>query len=419
MAFVNFFWNTERKTCGEGVSLADFNAGEAAGVIRFHKSFREYAPTPLVSLPSLAAELGLGRILLKDESRRFGLNAFKVLGGSYAIGRILAERLHIPPENLSREELASPAIKNRLGEITFVTATDGNHGRGVAWTARQFGQKAVIFMPRGSAASRVDNIRATGAQCIVTQGNYDDTVRLANRYAEEQGGVLVQDTAWEGYEITPRHIMQGYMTLAVEILEQLPACGAVCPTHLFLQAGVGSFPGAVLGHMAAVLGADMPLTTIVEPHAAACIYKSFVARDGLPHAVSGDMPTIMAGLACGEPCTISYEVLRDYAAASVSCPDYLAANGMRILAAPRPGDSPIVSGESGAVTCGLLAYMMTTEEGRSMASRLRLDKDATVLLISTEGDTAPSLYRDIVWHGKYHDEGRFMEACSEQRDCHP
>lgn len=406
---IEFFLNPKRKLAGpepQGAPLDDFSAAEAARVLAFHKSFREYAPTPLVSLPGLAADLGLGAVMLKDESKRFGLNAFKVLGGSYAIGRILADRLGRPIEGLTREELASPAVREKLGNITFVTATDGNHGRGVAWTAQQLGMKAVVFMPRGSAAIRAANIRATGAECHITEYNYDDSVRIANAYAMEHGGVMVQDTAWEGYEDIPRWIMQGYMTLAVEALEQMRGLGENAPTHLFLQAGVGSFAGAALGCLSAALGGKTPVTAIVEPHEADCIYKSMTAQDGKAHAVTGEMRTLMAGLACGEPSTISWGVLRDYAAASISCPDYIAANGMRILAAPRPGDASVVSGESGAVTAGILEYIMKDPGGSGMAASLGLGRDAKVLLVSTEGDTSPEIYRDIVWYGKNSDQGR-------------
>jgi diaminopropionate ammonia-lyase len=403
---VDFYANPKKTAPGGGAPLADFSPAAAAKVMAFHRSFHEYAPTPLVRLSGLAKKLGLANILVKDESKRFGLNAFKVLGGSYAIGRILAERLNRPIESLSREELASEAIRKRLGDITFVTATDGNHGRGVAWTAQQLGQKAVVFMPKGSAEIRAKNIRATGAECHITEYNYDDSVRLADKYANEHGGIMVQDTAWEGYEDIPRWIMQGYMTLAVEAVEQMRAMGIEKPTHLFLQAGVGSFAGAALGYMAVALGNDLPVTTIVEPHIANCILRSLKATDGAPKIVTGEMQTIMAGLACGEPSTISWGVLRDYSDAGISCPDYIAANGMRILAAPVPGDTPVVSGESGAVTTGMVEWLMRTPEGHGIAAKLGLTADSTIMLVSTEGDTSPELYRDIVWHGKQSEQGR-------------
>jgi diaminopropionate ammonia-lyase len=287
-----------------------------------------------------------------------------------------------------------------------VTATDGNHGRGVAWIARQLGMKAVVFMPKGSAQARADAIRATGAECSVTEFNYDDAVRHADKYAKDHGGIMVQDTAWEGYEDIPRWIMQGYMTMALECLEQIREAGRAGPTHLFLQAGVGSFAGSTLGCLVAALGDKAPATVIVEPRAADCIHRSMLAMDGKPHTVGGEMRTIMAGLACGEPSTVSWGILRDYAAASISCPDSIAADGMRILAAPKPGDAPVVSGESGAVTTGILEWIMTTEKGRAMAGQLKLSTDSHVLLISTEGDTSPEIYRDIVWYGKNSDQER-------------
>ena len=403
---IELILNSQRKAPGTGTPLNEFSSAEASRVQAFHKSFHEYAPTPLIPLNSLARAIGIGSILLKDESKRFGLNSFKVLGGSYAIGRILAERLNRPIDRLTRDELASPTLRKLLGDITFVTATDGNHGRGVAWTARQLGMKAVVFMPKGSALERVEAIRATGAECAVTACNYDNTVRQADTYAREHDGVLVQDTAWEGYEDIPRWVMQGYMTMALECLEQLREAGRSMPTHLFLQAGVGSFAGAMLGGFAAALDDKAPITIIVEPHVADCIYTSMIAMDGKPHTVDGEMRTIMAGLACGEPSTVSWGILRDYAFASFSCPDHIAANGMRILAAPKPGDAPVVSGESGAVTAGILEWLMTTKKGRAMAGKLNLSKDSHVLLISTEGDTSPEIYRDIVWYGKNSDQGR-------------
>ncbi len=395
------FYNPARKSSGEGASLSALGPEKAEEVRAFHKTFKEYAPTPLHDLTHLADAFGLGHILVKDESRRFGLNAFKVLGGSYAIGNYLAEKLKRPISTLDREQLCSPEVQKQVGNITFATTTDGNHGRGVAWTARQLGQKAVVYMPRGSAQIRVDNIRALGAECSVTDLNYDDSVRMTWNKAQKNGWVMVQDTAWSGYEDIPTWIMQGYVTLAVEALEQMRSMGIKAPTHVFLQAGVGSFAGAVLGYLAAALAPYMPTFIIVEPHKADCIYRSAATADGMPHSVKGDLDTLMAGLACGDPNTISWPILRDYAAAYISCPDYTAADGMRILAAPLYGDSPVISGESGAVTAGILQWIMQSEDGTHAREKLGLNRQSSVLLISTEGDTSPSTYRDIVWFGKY------------------
>ena len=314
---VRMYINPARKAAGEGTDLSPLSVEKAQKVRYFHNTFREYAPTPLTRLPGLARALGLGSILVKDESFRFGLNAFKVLGGSYAIGHFLADRLGRDIDTLSCEELCSPAVRKKTGNITFISTTDGNHGRGVAWTAHQLGQKAIIYMPKGSAQSRVDNIRSLGAECRVTELNYDDTVRLSWQRAQQENYVMVQDTAWDGYETIPTWIMQGYMTLALEALEQMRGMD-VLPTHVFLQAGVGSFAGSIAGFLISALGEKAPKIIIVEPHKANCIYTSAVARDGKPHSVKGALDTLMAGLACGEANTVSWGILRDYATAYIS-----------------------------------------------------------------------------------------------------
>ncbi len=367
------------------------------GIRDFHRSFPVYRPTPLAAFPQTARELGLGNLYVKDESQRFGLNAFKVLGGSYAIGHYLADRLGENMEDVTYERLTSEEVRERLGEITFVTATDGNHGRGVAWTAREFGQKSVVYMPGGSAAERLANIQAEGAQASITDLNYDDAVRLANRQAEEKGWVMVQDTAWEGYEDIPTWIMQGYGTMGLEAYEQLDAC----PTHIFLQAGVGSMAGAIAGLFTAIYGEKRPVITIVEPDKADCLYRSAEAGDGQRHFVTGDMDTIMAGLACGEPCSIGWEILSRYADHFISCPDYVAAKGMRMLGNPVGEDRRLISGESGAVTFGCVAEIMTNPAYREIRARLGLSEESVVLFFSTEGDTDRENYRSVVWDGRH------------------
>ena len=403
---IEYVFNENRKTPGKGANLDILSTEEAEKARAYHKSFKEYAPSPLVPLPNLAGYLGLGKLFVKDESSRFGLNAFKVLGASYAIGRYLAEKLGKDISEISYEELCSDDVRKQLGDITFTTATDGNHGRAVAWAAKQLKQKAVVYMPKGSDPVRLKNIQALGAEASITDLNYDDAVRLAEENAKKNGWIMVQDTAWAGYEDIPTWIMQGYATLAVEALEQLKEQGSETPTHVFLQAGVGSFAGGVLGFLASTLGEKMPKITIVEPEKANCIYKSAKIGDGKAHNVSGDLDTLMAGLACGEPNTISWELLRDYSAAYVSCPDFLAATGMRVLATPLKGDDVVISGESGAVTTGLLHLLMESETGKAVELRkqLKLDKNSIVLLVSTEGNTSPRAFRDAVWYGEYNDK---------------
>ncbi len=397
--------NAQKVSMQQGVSLDDFSLEKAQEVRAYHQSFSEYAPTQLVSLPKLAEALGLGNIMLKDESSRFGLKAFKVLGASHAMGRYLAQKLGEPFAQVTCDFLCDAAVRARMGEIVFASTTDGNHGRGVAWTAQKLQQQAEISMPQGSSAGRVKNITDLGALCTVSDKNYDETVRMTFEKAQKEGHILVQDTAWEGYEQIPLWIKQGYLTLALETLEQLQAQKTM-PTHLFLQAGVGSFPAAMVAFFHAVLGDKAPKCIIMEPHSAPCFYISARMNDGNAHTVDGDLSSLMAGLACGKPCIQSWPIIRDYAFAFVSSPDFIAANGMRILAAPLPGDVAVTSGESGACTMGLVHWLMQCEGALKFRELLGLNEKASVLCISTEGDTVPEIYRSVVWQGAFAEEKR-------------
>ncbi len=386
-----------RKAAGKK-DISHLGLEAAKKALDFHKSFDVYKETPLVALEELSKQLGVKGIYVKDESYRFGLNAFKVLGGSYAIGNYIAEKLGKDLSELPYRELISEEVKQQTGDITFISATDGNHGRGVAWTANKLKQKSIIYMPKGSALERLENIKAEGALAEITEYNYDDAVRLADKHAGEKGWVLVQDTAWEGYEDIPTWIMQGYTTMAYEAYEQL---GEVKPTHIFVQAGVGSLAGAVQGFFAGVYGEDRPVTAIVEPNEAACIYKTAKANDGRIHPVTGDMNTIMAGLACGEPTTVGWKVLKDYSDFFVSCPDYSAAQGMRVLGNPIGEDRRVISGESGAAGFGLFYEVLTNPSLQWMKEKLGINEDSIVLFFNSEGDTDRENYRRIVWDGLY------------------
>lgn len=382
--------------------LALMSVEEVEKSRKFHKSFPQYTETPLVELPNLAKELNLGGIYIKDESYRFGLNAFKVLGGSYAMARYIANCLNKDVSELGYDELTSDATRKELGEVTFFTATDGNHGRGVAWAANKLKQNSVVYMPKGSSQIRLDNILAEGAKASITELNYDDAVRLAAKGAEEsKNGVVIQDTAWEGYEEIPGYIMQGYGTMALEASDQLKGYGVDRPTHVFVQAGVGSLAGAVQGFFANKYGKDCPITVVVEAEVADCLYKSAEAKDGNFRIVGGDLQTIMAGLACGEPNTISWEILKNWTSCFISAPDWVAAKGMRVLGAPVKGDKQVISGESGAATLGALQSIMTMDIYADLRKQLKLDENSRVLLFSTEGDTDPQKYKDIVWDGEY------------------
>ncbi|MCO1603938.1 diaminopropionate ammonia-lyase [Desulfosporosinus nitroreducens] len=403
---IKWIQNSMVKQNGTGASTELFNKMAIEKAINFHRTFPDYQPTPLRELSKLANNLGVGGIYVKDESYRFGLNAFKALGGSYAIGRYLAKRLNKDISELPFEVLTSPEVKEQLGDITFATTTDGNHGRGIAWTARQLRQKSVVYMPKGSSQYRLERIRSEGATAEITDMNYDDAVRMTAVEAEKHGWVVVQDTSWEGYEEIPSWIMQGYGTMAAESIEQLNNLGIEKPTHIFVQAGVGALAGSVQGYFASLFKEGRPETVIVEADQADCLYKSALAADGRPRVVGGDMATVMAGLACGEPNLIGWNILRDYSDVFVSCPDWVAAKGMRVLANPLLGDPKVISGESGAVTAGLLSTLMIDEGLKEAREALHLDEKSQILLFNTEGNTDPFKYRSIVWDGELPSAGR-------------
>ena len=371
---------------------------ECAGHVRqYHRSFPNYQQTHLKKLSHLAKFLDVHTIYVKDESTRFGLNAFKGLGGSYCIGKYIGELCNISTEQLSYNMLIQAETKEKTKGLTFVTATDGNHGRGIAWTAQKLGLKAIVYMPKGSAIERLENIRQLGAQAEITNYNYDDTVRFAAECGKTKGWILVQDTAWDGYEKIPTWIMQGYTTMALEAAEQMHDI----PTHIFLQAGVGAMSGALAAFFADYYKEKKPKIIIVEPDQADCIYRTAEVADGTVHAVKGDMKTIMAGLACGEPCTIGWRMLKQYADFFVSIPDAVAAKGMRVLGNPLAGDDAIVSGESGASTMGLVSELLMKKQWKNLKERIGLDEQSKILCFSTEGDTDQKNYRRIVWDGAY------------------
>lgn len=368
----------------------------------FHKSFPQYTVTPLQKLSALASFLGVKNIYCKDESYRFGLNAFKVLGGSYAMGRYIAKELGRDISELPYNVLSSDKLREEFGQATFFTATDGNHGRGVAWAAKRLGQKAVVRMPKGTTKTRFDNIAKEGAVVTIEEVNYDDCVRMAAaEAAQTEHGIIVQDTAWEGYEEIPSWIMQGYGTMVMEADRQLKEDGVERPTHVFVQAGVGSLAGAVVGYFANKYKDNPPVMVVCEASAADCLYRSAVEKTGKLVNVAGDLNTIMAGLACGEGNTIGWDILRNHVTVFASCPDWMSAKATRIYANPLDDDPHIVSGESGSVPLGLVYTALHDADASDLKEALKLDENSSVLVISTEGDTDPVRYREIVWDGLY------------------
>ena len=373
-------WAPNRMPAGDEGKLAIMSLPNVAKARFFHSGFPQYAPTPLDDLAGMAKYLGLEGLYVKNEAHRFGLNAFKVLGGSFAMARYIAQAMGRDVSEMTYDYLTSAVFREAFGQATFFTATDGNHGRGVAWAANKLGQKAVVHMPKGSSQSRFDNIVKEGAEVTIEEVNYDDCVRMAAREAAAtRHGVVIQDTAWEGYEEIPSWIMQGYGTMASESADQLRQLGVNRPSHIFVQAGVGSLAGAVVGYFTNLFPADPPKFIVMEAQAADCLYRGALAGDGSPRTVDGDLQTIMAGLACGEPNVIAWEILRSHVSAFVSCPDWVSARGMRMLGVPVKGDPTIISGESGAVGMGLLAALMETDTYRDLREYLGLDRFSQVL----------------------------------------
>ena len=361
----------------------------------FHKSFPQYSVTPLQKLSALADYLGVKGIYCKDESYRFGLNAFKVLGGSYAMGRYIAQELGRDISELPYNVLSSDKLREEFGQATFFTATDGNHGRGVAWAAKRLGQKAVVRMPKGTTKTRFDNIAKEGAEVTIEEVNYDDCVRMAAaEAAKTEHGIIVQDTAWAGYEEIPSWIMQGYGTLVLEADKQLKENGVDRPTHVFVQAGVGSLAGAVVGYFAHKYKENPPVMVVCEASAADCLYRSAVQADGNLVNVTGDLQTIMAGLACGEGNTIGWDILKNHVTVFASCPDWMSAKATRIYANPLENDPHIIP-------LGLAYTALHDEDAKDLKEALKLDENSNILVISTEGDTDPVRYREIVWDGLY------------------
>ncbi|MEA2001837.1 MAG: diaminopropionate ammonia-lyase [Actinomycetota bacterium] len=376
-----------------------FPAGVFEEARSFHRQIPGYRPSPLRSLPNLASMLSVGGIWVKDESVRLNLNSFKVLGGSFAIYRFIKSKLGLDDESLSFEDLVSAKTKAKLGDITFATATDGNHGRGVAWGASKLNCTAIIYVHKDTSIARIRAIEDYGAEVRVVDGNYDDAVRQASVDATANGWQVISDTSWEGYTDIPSWVMQGYTTMLSEAQDQLAGTGIVKPTHVFIQAGVGALAAATTGFYSSRFGADRPTTVVVEPTEADCLLHSARIGDGQPHDVDGELQTIMAGLACGEPSPIAWEVLWDTVDAFVACPDYVAAKGMRVYGVPLADDPFIVSGESGAVTLGALMFIADYAEFHELKEYIGLGPDSQILLLNSEGNTDPDYFRRVVWEG--------------------
>ncbi len=378
------------------IMLEYFNQAEMEKVRRFHRTIPQYRETSLHRLDQLADALAVAKIFVKDESQRFGLNAFKVLGASYAMSKRMAMLLNREIDGIGFNDLKSGQLGERLPDLVFAATTDGNHGKGVAWVARELGYPAVIHMPKGTTRERYNNIRQLGAEALITEYNYDDTVDRLAALAEANHWLLIQDTECRGCREVPRWIMQGYGTMALEMIDQLHG---EAPTHLFLQAGVGAFAAVMTVIFKTVFGEKAPAVILVEPNQADCFYRSMV--NGRRVFVTGGMESIMAGLCCGVPNPVAWEILRRQVDCFVSVPDWVTANGMRILGNPLRGDPAVTSGESGAVSIGLAEWIA---RDTALRDAFGISRESKIITISTEGDTDQEMYRKIVWYGGYADE---------------
>ena len=376
-----------------------FTYEKALQVKKFHTGLEGYKATPLASLDGLARHVGVKKIWVKDESYRFGLNAFKALGGSYAVCSSLAERLGKNIDELSFSELRE-LVQTKLPGLHLVAATDGNHGRGIAWIAGRLGIPVDIYMPKGTTAARVRAIEELRGTVYVTDQFYDGTAQIAYEAAEKNGWLLCQDTTTKpDYIDFPLLCMQGYLTMSLEVLEALG--DGERPTHIFIQAGAGSLAGSVIGFFSNVMK-DAPAHMVcVEASNSDCVRVTAEAADGRLHILTGDISTIMAGLSVGEPCSVGWDVLRRNISTFVSCPDPITAEGMRVLGNPIKGDPRVISGESGAVGLGYVYEVLTNPELADQKKALGLDENSRILCFSTEGDTDPDGYRSVVWDGAY------------------
>jgi len=353
-------------------------------------SWPGYAVTPLHRLDALAAQLGVASLWYKDERGRFGLGSFKALGGAYAVANVLRRKVMAARglAKVTSRQLLSGEFADVVGAATVTCATDGNHGRSVAWGAQLFGCHCVIFVHEHVSTGRRDAIARYGAEVREVKGNYDDAVRHAAATAQANGWTVVSDTSYPGYRDIPLDVMHGYGVMAAEIAQQL---GGAPPTHVFAQAGVGALAAAVCASFWLRWGARRPRFVTVEPLHADCVYRSLEA--GEPVVVGGDLDTVMAGLACGEVSELAWEILHGGANAAVALDDSYALDAMRMLARSSSGDPPVVAGETGGAGLGAL---LAARDYPEMGAVLELDARSRVLLLGSEGDTDPAIYRQVV-----------------------
>ena len=348
-----------------------------------------YAETPLVDLGSIAKALDIEKIWYKDESQRFDLKSFKALGGAYATARQLQKFVSRETNKvISIHDLLGGRYDRLTGDLVMTCATDGNHGRSVAWGCKLFGCRCVIYIHRDVSAARASAMEALGAEVVRINGNYDDSVRRAAEDAITFERTVISDTSYPGYVDIPRDVTMGYTVMLAEIVEQL---AGEKPTHVFIQAGVGGLAAMVCGYFWHVWRAARPRIIVVEPEAANCLQES--ARKGEPVVVEGELSTLMAGLACGEVSFNAWQILDEGASDFVTVSESAVIPTMKLLARGVDDDQTVEAGES--AVAGMAALILSRQSAIE-SQRLGIGSGSRVLLIGTEGATDPALYRALV-----------------------
>ncbi|MCP4152364.1 MAG: diaminopropionate ammonia-lyase [bacterium] len=364
---------------------------ESEDMLEFHKSIDGYAPTPLVSLPGIAAALGVKDVFVKDESHRFGIQAFKAFGASYAIFRFLKSQWESRFEGeFNAKSFKDPEVLKKLGAFTFCAATDGNHGRAVAWTANKLKQKAFIYMPDDTAQSRIDNIEAEGAEVRLVPGTFDDCVKECAKDAEANGWQAISDTAYPGNMEIPKYIMLGYTSVFREMEDSINALPEPGIDVVILPAGVGGMAAAGTSYYVRRYGADRPKIVCIEPADCDCFLESVRYGKGEPLPTRGPQESIMAGLNCGTPSPIAWSVIRDGMHLFLAVTDNYAVDGMREYF-----KEGVTSGESGASGMAALLALFRDKELTEAKEKLGLNNNSRILLINTEGDTDPVNYKKV------------------------
>ncbi len=373
-------------------------AGDAARRVLTEQDFADaraeithwdgYAPTPLLSLSALARRIGVDAILYKDEGPRFGLGSFKALGGAYAAERVLQREVAARTgRDVSLADIRTGTYRSECADVTLVSATDGNHGRSLAWGCRRFGAPCRIYIHAEVSEGRAEAMRDLGAEVIRIAGDYDESVRLAKTEADANGWFVVSDTSWPGYSQPPRDVMAGYGVMTREICEALHEA----PTHVFLQGGVGGLAAGVAAGLRQYWGDAAPRVVIVEPELAACLFES--AKAGAPMSVVIEEETLMAGLSCGEPSPLAWEILAQEASDFLTIPESIVAPTVRLLARPLPGDPAVEAGESAVAG---LAALIAARTDADLSAKLGLNDASRVLLIGSEGVTDPAIFAMIM-----------------------